>query len=97
MVNIIENSKDESHAKFVVYYTNKDGKSIINETFECWLHKDRTARQLIRMVSMFYDLNVNSFHLILMSYKSDRVLKTRIKDKVFIFKLIILIKNMLIY
>lgn len=83
MVNIIEDSENKSQAFFRIHCYKNKNKSINSYAFEEWINKDRTVRQLIHIVSMFYGLNVNSFYLILKSFNTDYIPETKVKDEVF--------------
>lgn len=95
MVNVIKHSKNKHQALFRIHANNNTKKSINNYVFEEWIHKDRTVRQLINIVSVYFGLNVHSFYLTLKSHITDH--KSEIKDQVFTPKLILLLKNTLIY
>lgn len=93
MVNVIEDSKNQNQAFIRVHCLYNANRSFTKYKFEEWIHKDRTVRQLVHLVSMFYGLNVNSFYLILKSYNTDDISETKVKKEVLVLKLIQLFKN----
>lgn len=61
-----------------------DNKELKNRKFECRIHKNKTVRQFIHIVSQHFGLDVDSFYLVFSSYQRSSNSVAKKLDQVFI-------------
>lgn len=71
MVSAIEESESDDQAKCLVRkFNNPHDKFTDNKEFRYSIEKNKTVRQFIKIVAMYYNLDPDSFYLTFSSYKS---------------------------